>query len=59
MTPDHGYDLARALAAENLELRELCEGVAKELERLAAHRIADPTALLARAVRIRARLHAS
>jgi len=32
MPPDHAYDLARALAAENAELRELLTAVAQELE---------------------------
>jgi len=56
--PD-AYGLARALATENAELRELLVAVAQELERLACRREADPAAFLARAQRIRARLHAS
>jgi hypothetical protein len=59
MTTDHAYDLARDLATENAELRELLTAVAQELERLACRREADPAGLLARAQRIRARLHAA
>jgi len=54
----HPYDLARALASENAELRELLLAVAQELERLACRGEADPSAFLARAQHIRARIHA-
>ena len=46
------YDLARALAAENRELRELLTAVAQELERMAAAGETDARPLLARAMRI-------
>jgi hypothetical protein len=58
ITPDHAYDLARTLAAENRELRDLLEAVAQELECMAAVGQMDTRGLLARAQRIRQRLHA-
>jgi hypothetical protein len=58
-TPPDADALARALAAENAELRELLVAVAQELERMAAAGETDTRGLLARARRIRARLHAA
>lgn len=49
--------LLRAKATECAELRELCAGVAQELERVATERPELASRLLARAQRIRARLH--
>jgi hypothetical protein len=49
--------LARVLAAENRALRDLLEAVAQELERMAAVGQMDTRGLLARAQRIRQRLH--
>jgi hypothetical protein len=57
--PTFDADLALTLAAENRELRELFEAVAQELERLACRRESDPAGFLARAQRIRQRLHAT
>jgi hypothetical protein len=45
------------LAAENRTLRDLLEAVAQELERLVCRGESDPAAFLARAQRIRQRLH--
>jgi hypothetical protein len=52
-------DLARDLYRQVLDLRELPEAVARELERLTASEPnpAAAQALLRRAMRIRARLH--
>ena len=49
--------LLRAKATECAELRELCVAVARELERMATERPELASRLLARAQRIRARLH--
>ena len=51
-------DLTLTLSRENAELRELLTLVAQELERLAAHHPELARGLLARARRLRARLHA-
>jgi hypothetical protein len=53
------YGLARDLYRQVLELRDLLEAVARELERLANEETngAVRQALLRRAMRIRARLH--
>lgn len=51
--------LLRKKAAECAELRELLAAVARELERLATERPELASRLLARAQRIRARLHAA
>ena len=50
---------AEHLYAENLELRELLQAVASELERMGAHEAKPENrrALLARAQRIRRRVH--
>jgi hypothetical protein len=49
--------LLRSVARENADLRELLSGVARELERLACEHPAMSSRLLARAMRLRHRLH--
>src|SRR5262245_28239237 len=49
-------DLLRAVALENVELRELLVAVAQELEKLAAHYPQFAPRILARSTRLRARL---
>ena len=56
---DEARQLLRAVANENDELRELIFAVAQELERLAAEHPEVGERLLARAMRLRARLHRS